>query len=150
MNAVLALSAYYAGDLADAYVRAAAAVKDVPPGDTGWSSMAILSVFAQSRWESIKKAVKQKQDFPPEWLTDVHAAYSVLLKHPLGTDAQVLWHYDLLDWLARHRIPAVTVSDVFAHEIAAGGRPYFRIDGHLTPIGHRLVADRLGAVLGDL
>ena len=56
----------------------------------------------------------------------------------------------LLDWLARHRILAVAVSDVFAHEVAAGGRPYFRIDGHLTPIGHRLVADRLAAALGDL
>jgi hypothetical protein len=42
------------------------------------------------------------------------------------------------------------VSDAFAHEVAAGGRPYFRIDGHLTPNGHRLVADRLAAVLGDL
>lgn len=99
VNATLALAAYYAGDLEDGYARAETAMKALPPGDGSWTSMAVITVFAESRWKAIKKAVKEKLDFPPAWLTDVHAAYAVLLKHPMGTAEQVLWHYDLLDWL---------------------------------------------------
>jgi hypothetical protein len=99
VSAALSLSAYYAGDLEEGYTQAQAAIKDLPPGDPTWTSMAVLTVFAESRWKAIKKAVKEKLDFPPEWLTDVHAAYAVLLKHPLGTEDQVLWHHDLMDWL---------------------------------------------------
>jgi hypothetical protein len=47
----------------------------------------------------MKKAVKEKKEFPPEWLADVNAAYGILLRHPFGTDGQVLWHEDTLDWL---------------------------------------------------
>jgi hypothetical protein len=99
LHAAAALAAYYGGDLETGYTRAALAVKELPAGDTTWTSMAVLTVFAESRWKAIKKAVKERLDFPPEWLTDVHAAYAVLLRHPLGTDGQVLWHYDTLDWL---------------------------------------------------
>ena len=86
---------------------------------------------------------------PAPWEVDPRARE----QHPELRGAAVDWGRPqrlLFDWLARHRIPTVTVSDAFAHEVAAGGRPYFRIDGHLTPNGHRLVADRLAAVLGDL
>jgi tetratricopeptide (TPR) repeat protein len=102
VNAVVALSAYYAGDVETGYARAAEAVKDLPKGDGSWTSMAVLTVFAEGRWKAIKKAVKEKLDFPPEWLSDVNAAYAVLLRHPLGTDDQVAWHYDLLDWLGAY------------------------------------------------
>jgi hypothetical protein len=99
LEAAATLAAYYAGDLDAAYQRAERAMKVLPAGDGTWSSMALLTVFAESRWKAIKKATKEKLDFPPEWLTDVHAAYAVLLKHPLGTEDQVLWHHDLMDWL---------------------------------------------------
>jgi len=108
VNAVLALSAYYGGEREEAYKYAEPAVKALPPGDTGWNSMAVLTIFAESRWKAIKAAVRESRNWPPEWLTDLHAAYSVLLRHPLGTDSQVLWHYDLLDWLgARFRASRV-------------------------------------------
>jgi tetratricopeptide (TPR) repeat protein len=99
VNALLALSAYYAGDEAEGYARAAEAMKHLPAGDASWASMAVVTVHAEARWREVKKATKEKLDFPPSWLADLHSAYSILLKHPLGTDAQVLWHYDLLDWL---------------------------------------------------
>jgi len=103
-NTVIALAAYYGGDLETAYDRAAVAVKQIPPGDTSWNSMAVVTVFGEGRWKAIKAAVKEGKEWPPEWLTDLHAAYSILLHHPLGTDQQVLWHYDLLDWLGvNHR-----------------------------------------------
>jgi hypothetical protein len=99
LDAVAALAAYYSGEKADAYARAAVAAKELPPGDGTWTSMALLSVFAEGRWQAMRKAVKDKTDFPPEWLADVNSAYAVLLAHPLGTTGQVLWHQDMLDWL---------------------------------------------------
>jgi len=99
VDTVLALAAYYGGDIEEAYKRAEKAVRRLPPDDPGWSSMAVVTVFAESRWKAIKQAVRENKPWPPEWLADLHAAYTVLLRHPLGTAAQVAWHYDLLDWL---------------------------------------------------
>jgi tetratricopeptide (TPR) repeat protein len=99
LNPVLALALYYSGDRAEAYPRAEAAMKDIPPGDTSWASMAVVTIFAEARWKAIKVAVKEQNDWPTEWLSDVHSAYTVLMRHPLGTDGQVVWHYELLDWL---------------------------------------------------
>jgi hypothetical protein len=98
-NTVRALAAYYSGHLPAAYEAAADAVKDMPPGESSWNSMAVVTVFAESRWKAIKKAVKAGEEWPPEWLADLHAAYSVLMRHPLGTDGQVIWHYEFLVWL---------------------------------------------------
>ncbi|MBW2415601.1 MAG: hypothetical protein JRG76_13940 [Deltaproteobacteria bacterium] len=104
LNAVLALAAYYEGDREEGYKAAAEAMKDLPAGDRGWASMAVVTVFAESRWKAIRAAVKEQKDWPVEWLSDLHSAYTLLLRHPLGTDGQVLWHYELLDWLgARYR-----------------------------------------------
>ena len=113
VNAVLALAAYYGGDPETGYVRAEAAMPDLPPGAATWSSMAVVTVFAESRWKAIKKAVKAKEDWPPSWLADVHSAYAVLRNHPLGTDGQVVWHYDLLMWLgARQKAVAVLMDGI--------------------------------------
>jgi len=105
---VRALAAYYSGERQKSYELAAVAVKELPPGDTGWSSMAVLTVFAESRWKAIQAAVKESKDWPPEWLSDLHAAHTILLRHPMGTDGQVLWHYEFLDWLGiRYRASRV-------------------------------------------
>ncbi len=103
LDAVKALAAYYAGDLEAAYPLAEQAMQALPPGDPGWTSMAVVTVFAESRWKALKAAVKESRPWSPEWLTDLDAAYSVLLQHPLGTDGQVLWHFDLLDWIGARR-----------------------------------------------
>lgn len=99
LEAAWVLTAYYGGEREAAYARAPKAMAVLPPGDSTWASMAVLTVFAEARWRAIKQATKDKLDFPPEWLTDLHAAYAVLLKHPLGTEEQVLFHQDLMDWL---------------------------------------------------
>ena len=100
---VRALVEYYTGDPDAAYTDAAPAVKAMPPGEPSWAAMALLTVFAESRFKAIKAAVQERQKWPAELLTDLDAAYSVLLQHPLGTDAQVAWHYDFLLWLRAHR-----------------------------------------------
>jgi len=111
VETVLALATYYGGDRKGAYPHAEKAMEGLPPGDSGWNSMAVVTIFAESRWKALKAAVKAKEDYPPEWLTDLNAAYEVLLRHPLGTAGQVAWHYDLLKWLrARRRATAVLMQ----------------------------------------
>jgi len=49
--------------------------------------------------------------WPAEWLADLHAAYALLQRHPLGTDQQVVWHYEFLVWLgAEHRADRVLME----------------------------------------
>lgn len=99
VESVLAISNYYLGETAAAHRRAEIAVRDVPKGDTGWNSMAVLGIFAEARMGQIRDAIKAKKKWPREWLTDLHATYSVLSKHPRGTDTQVVMHYDFLIYL---------------------------------------------------
>jgi len=99
VNTVLTLAAYYGGDVQAGYRRAEAAMKAMPAGASDWKSMALVTVFAESRWKTIKQAVRDNKDWPPSYLADLDAAYSILRKHPLGTAGQVVWHYELLLWL---------------------------------------------------
>jgi len=113
VHTVLGIADYYGGNKDAAYEHATAAVKGLPAGDSTWNSMAILTIFAESRWQMIKAAVKAKKDWPAQWLADVHAAYTVLLRHPLGTDDQVIWHYETLVWLgAEDRADRVLLEGV--------------------------------------
>jgi tetratricopeptide (TPR) repeat protein len=97
LHAVFALAAHEGGDWREARARAELAVKAMPPGQEDWNSMAVLAIFAQSRQRSIAWAYRRKESWPPEWLTDLHAAYTVLSRHPLGEDYQAVDHYDFLD-----------------------------------------------------
>jgi tetratricopeptide (TPR) repeat protein len=92
--------------------------------------MAVVTVFAESRWKAIKKAVREKKDWPPSWLADLHSAYAVLRHHPLGTDDQVTWHYDLLMWLGARKKAVTVLMD---------GLERFRDSEKL----HRLLRERL-------
>ena len=98
-----ALSAYHLGDTEAAYQRAARAMAEVPVGDTTYMSMAIATVFAEGRYKAIKAAVQAKERFPAMWIADLNAAYAILRAHPLGTDTQLAWHVDLLDWIGADR-----------------------------------------------
>jgi tetratricopeptide (TPR) repeat protein len=99
VNAVIALAAYYQRDKDAAYARAEAAAKDIPAGEKSWESMAVLTVFSEARWNAIKSAALEKRQWPAQWLADLHAANTVILRHPLGTIEQALLHYDALAWL---------------------------------------------------
>jgi tetratricopeptide (TPR) repeat protein len=61
--------------------------------------MAILDIYADARRRAISRAAMAKQDWPAEWLADLHAAYSVLAAHPYGSEPQAVMHYDFLKWL---------------------------------------------------
>ncbi len=96
VDAVLALTSHYLGDVAEAHARAEAAVRALPSGETSWNAMAVLALFAEARQQAILAAVGEKQEWPAAWLADVNAAYSVLAQHPLGADQQVAAHHDFL------------------------------------------------------
>jgi tetratricopeptide (TPR) repeat protein len=70
-----------------------------PQDQDGWNAMAVLAIFAQSRQEAIRDAIRNKRDWPPEWLADVHAACQVLIHHPYGTVDQLVAYHDFLDAL---------------------------------------------------
>jgi hypothetical protein len=98
LDAVCAVAAAELGRRAAAYEQAIAAAAALPPDAPGPLATACLALFAEARQEAIVAAVREKRDFPPQWTTDVHTAYAVLGKHPLGQDLHVAHHFDFLDF----------------------------------------------------
>jgi len=105
LDAVLAVSANAQGNKEEAYARAESAVRMMPPGTQDQKALAALELFAEARRGEIAKAVREQRDWAAwseafegtgVWLTDVHAAYSVLSYHPYGNDSHVATHYDFL------------------------------------------------------
>jgi hypothetical protein len=96
VDAALAIATYNLGRRDEAFTRAEAAVKNMPADAASVTSASVLALFAEYRQSAIAKAAKDKATWPPQWLTDVNAAYSVLARHPYGTDQQVAAHHDFL------------------------------------------------------
>lgn len=99
VNAAISVSAYYLGQDELAHARAEASVKGMPPDAPGWNAMVVLALFAEARWNAIRQAVLDKKPWPKEWFTDVNDAYTVLARHPNGSDSQAAMHYDIVKWL---------------------------------------------------
>ncbi|MBK7644964.1 MAG: hypothetical protein IPJ19_18290 [Planctomycetes bacterium] len=96
VDAAVALAAANLGDREQAYLRAASAVENLPAQAQGWSAAEVLALFAEGRQESIQKAIQDKQEWPPQWLSDANAAWSVLERHPLAADRHYAAHHDFL------------------------------------------------------
>ncbi|MCB9879800.1 MAG: hypothetical protein H6835_19590 [Planctomycetes bacterium] len=96
--ALAAIAANLRGDKPKAYAAAIAAAPDLPPDAPGRLAVELLALFAEARQHAIIDAVQQKAKWPGEWTTDVHTAYSLLARHPLGRDVHVADHYDFLDF----------------------------------------------------
>jgi tetratricopeptide (TPR) repeat protein len=96
LDAVLAIASWHLEDYDTAYARAEQAMASIPEGAPGLEAMNVVAIFAEGRRRAIWKAVREKQEWPRQWLTDVHAAYTVLAVHPLGNDLQVVAHHDFL------------------------------------------------------
>jgi tetratricopeptide (TPR) repeat protein len=98
-NAAIAAASYYLGRTDEAYARAETAMKDTPADPDGWNAMVVLGLFGEMRQKAIVNAIEERKDWPRQWLTDVHATYGVLARHPEGDDNHVAVHYDFLRWL---------------------------------------------------
>ena len=96
LDALLALTAHYLGDRDTAAARSEAAVAALPSGVASWTSMAVLGLFAQERREAIAVKARAREPWPGEWVSDVHSAYAVIARHPLGTEGHAAAHYDFL------------------------------------------------------
>ncbi|MCC7061709.1 MAG: hypothetical protein IT456_02825 [Planctomycetes bacterium] len=107
LDAILCLCARERGSIHEAYDLAISAAPNLPPEAPGQLAMEVLALFAAARQEGIVTAVREKKDFPPQWTTDVHAAYAVLERHPLGTDAHFAYHYDFLHFFGTPEADAV-------------------------------------------
>ena len=95
-EAVVAASSWQLRDLDAAYAAAEAASKLVPKDASSYSAMLAMQVFAEARQNAIVESIRNKTQWKREWLTDVHTAYSVLEKHPLGQDYHFVDHYDFV------------------------------------------------------
>jgi hypothetical protein len=106
-GALRAVTAFHLGKTEQAYELAIAAAPQLPPEAPGQLAMELLALFAEARQEAIVAAVRNKKEWPPAWSTDVHAAYAVLGKHPLGRDSHVAHHYDFLHFFGTPEADAV-------------------------------------------
>ncbi|HZN41627.1 MAG TPA: hypothetical protein VFD82_22670 [Planctomycetota bacterium] len=106
-GALRAVTAFHQGKTEQAYELAIAAAPQLPPEAPGQLAMELLALFAEGRQEAIVAAVRDKKEWPPAWSTDVHAAYAVLGKHPLGRDTHVAHHYDFLQFFGTPEADAV-------------------------------------------
>ncbi len=98
LDAAAGIAAYYLGELSEAHERVERAVQELPSGAADWNAMAVLELFADGRKKAIAKAVREKREWPREWISDVHATHAILADHPLGSDAHVAGHHDFLVW----------------------------------------------------
>src|SRR6185295_17808501 len=98
VHAVLAVATFESGRRDDALSQAAQGLVGIPTDPDSRSAALLLQLFSESRQREIGKALREKSKWPPEWLSDVDAAYAVLAFHPFGTDEHVVARYDLLRW----------------------------------------------------
>ena len=99
LNCVLAVAAHYLNDTTEAETRAEAAVAELPDDPQGWNTMIVLSLFGKMRHDRIVAAVKSKKPWPGAWLSDMHAAETLLARHRDALEVQLVSHYDFLVWL---------------------------------------------------
>jgi hypothetical protein len=95
------------GQTEQAYELAIAAAPGLGGEAPGQLAVEVLALFAEARQEAIVAAVRARQEWPAQWTTDVHAAYAVLGKHPLGRDTHVANHYDFLQFFGTPEADAV-------------------------------------------
>jgi len=105
--ALRAIAAFHLGRRDEAWQLAIEAAPQLPPEAEGQLAMETLALFAVGRQQAIVAAVRNKRPWPPEWAADVHAAYAVLGKHPLGKDTHAADHYDFLKFFSSPETDAV-------------------------------------------
>lgn len=86
------------GQRRQAFALASEAMPDLPPEAPGRLAKELLELFAHGRQAAIQDAVRKQEEWPGEWTSDVHTAYTLLMRHPLGTPEHVADHYDFLEF----------------------------------------------------
>lgn len=128
VEALLTLSAWYLGEESEAEARAEKTVPLIPPGEGSWNSMAVLALYARARERAVLSALREKREWPKEWLADVNATYEILLRHPHGADHQVAAHFDFL-WQLGARGRATGVLEAGLERFPAAWMLHARLRG---------------------
>jgi hypothetical protein len=120
LHALLAISAAKLQDRAQAQAQAVLAIEGGMPAPSGADGFfdreaaTVFASFAQARQAAIVRAYREKKPWSPEWISDIHAAYTVLLHHPLGTDQHVVAHYDFMNWIGATPAAVAALEDGLA------------------------------------
>jgi hypothetical protein len=69
-----------------------------------------LDLFAQERQREIRRAQRERRQWPPNHLADINAAYEVLSRHPAGQPNQAARHYEFL-WTLGAKGPALATLE---------------------------------------
>jgi hypothetical protein len=106
LEAVRALLAFERGDRSAARAHAIAAVEGellVDPESAARlgeaSRVRLLRLFAEARERAIRAAFRAGEAWPPEWLSDVNAAYADVAGSPFVDDAVLVGQLDFLRWI---------------------------------------------------
>ncbi|MBL8729306.1 MAG: hypothetical protein JNM25_12790 [Planctomycetes bacterium] len=153
--ALRAVAALHLGRRQEAYELAVQAAPGLPPDAPGRLAMEVLALFAEARQEAIVAAVRAQAAWPPEWTADVHAAYAVLARHPLGRDSHAAHHYDFLQFFGAAEADAVLdrglerfpVSPLLHQRLRARLLERSGADGLEADYERRLAADGAPATL---
>lgn len=96
VHSVLAVSEHELGSKEAAMQRAEAALASLPQDASSKNALFVLQLFAQGRQRQILESVRAKREWPSTWLSDVHNTYGLIARHPLGSDVDIVAHYDFL------------------------------------------------------
>lgn len=126
IDAIEALCSFYSGDVAKSHELAVQAAAAMPAEPDSLVAVTTLALFAEARIAAIWDALRSRQDWPGEWMTDVNSAFAVLTRHPLGTDGHAVVHFDFLDRLGARR-RAARVLDQALERWPASARLHDRL-----------------------
>jgi len=107
-SAILAAVADWNGDGAEGRKQALAAVEAgmlTAGAGAGVATihertlLRVVALFASARQHAIRQAYRERKSWPPEWLSDVNAAYALVAKNAYATDEQLVSFHDFLRWL---------------------------------------------------
>ncbi len=78
------------------------------------SKSVLLRLFAESRQRSIRRAYRRGESWPPEWLSDVSAAYAFLVNDGGVTVDALVEYHDFLRWIGATERASEALNDALA------------------------------------
>jgi hypothetical protein len=121
LEAVLAATSDWAGEGERARRHALAAVEGGMLTSDAKSAtvhertaLRVVALFAAARQRAIREAYRAREKWPPQWLSDVNAAYALIAAHPLASDDNLVSFHDFLRWLGATPRAAAILDEALA------------------------------------
>jgi len=81
---------------------------------TPGARMRLLQLFAEARQRAIRDAFRAGDEWPPEWLSDVNAAYASMTEAGLNDPAPLVDYHDFLRWIGATPRANAVLDDALA------------------------------------